>query len=281
MLKTAASLSSICFLLILSCKQHKVNPPHVSQTVDTTATVQVDDEDEFYDSSDYQNSAFKLIANYPTITDTTAFIKELRANCHIWTRNSQRPSAAINYFRRTKIHGSTSPVYIIEYDYHDGSSAEFPWKKQYIFNKDGKLLSILRAMRIDIVHIFPKGNPFLIAVSSTAKGNGRHGVYCIQKDSLQQVFDGFIGNRPQTYDCSEDNAINVPNEFPYTFSDMNGDGYNDIVFAGKIKYAKIDLGLNEKTTAAKFIFLYHKKNGHFIEKEDYSRKYAFIYGNTK
>lgn len=281
MANTNKNIFYIFLLLILSsCKQSKNTPSVLQEISDTSNRVQIE-EDDIYEKYNYQDTTFELIANYPTIRDTITFIKELKANCHIWTRKAMQPFVTINYFKRTKIYGSKNFIYIIEYDYHDGSTSSFPYKNQYIFNSAGRLLGVLSMKRLDIVQIFPKNDPFLFGVSSTGHGNGGHSIYRARKDTLEQIYDGFIGNRPQTYDRNEDLALNVPNEFKYKIADLNNDGYNDITFSGKIKHSKIDLGVNEKLTPVKYVFLFNRDNGHFIEKEDYSKKYEFIYGNSK
>ncbi len=270
---------SLC--LVMACKRngtHSVEVLPVTVADSTSAGEEEDDVDQRYD---YQDSAFQLMKYYPVIGDTPTFIRALKANCHIWTRKSRQPFVTINYFKKTSIFGSSKPVYVIEYDYHDGPTASFPYKNQYVFNATGKLLAILSMMRMDIVQLFPNKAPFLFGVSSTGHGNGGHDIYRVRKDTLEQVLDDFIGTRPQTYDRNEDVAVNEPNEFRYRIADVNMDGYNDITFYGNIKHISNDSSMPEKLTPAKYIFLYHQHNGHFIEKEDYSKKYEYIYGNSK
>ena len=187
----------------------------------------------------------------------------------------------MNLFKKIKLYGSNKQFYLIEYDFQDGPTAGFPWKQQFIFDATGKFIKALSEMRVDIVNIFPKENSFLIGVSATGQGNGGHAVYRINSDTIEQIYDGFLGYRPETYDDNEDGDINEPNEFRYRILDVNKDGYNDIVFFGKVRYAKFDLGERDKIIFAKYVFLYNKNKEHFIEQEDYSKKYEFIYGNTK
>ena len=248
---------------------------------------------------DYQTIPFDLVKNFPYIFDTVNFIKELKENCHLFDRPSKEEK--INYFKKTKLYGSDKEFYIIEYDYRDGATCAFPWKYQIVFNTNGKLVKILSNIRVDIVKIFPRENPFLISVSSTGHGNGWHEINRIQSDTLEKVYDEFLSNRPQTYDRCEDNTVNEPNEFHYKIVDANNDAYNDITFYGKIVLiqGRTKQGnwydneiINGKTISysvdnpfkkipAAFTFLYNPKSGHFIEQEDYSKKYEYIFGDTK
>jgi hypothetical protein len=248
---------------------------------------------------DYQTIPFDLVKNFPHISDTLNFIKELKKNCHLFDRPSQGDK--INYLKKTKIYGSDKEFYIIEYDYRDGAICAFPWKYQIIFDTRGKLLKILSDIRVDIVKIFPNGNPFLIGLSSTGHGNGWHEINIIEGDTIENVYNGFLGNRPQTYDVNQDNSVNEPSEFHYKVNDVNKDGYNDIVFFGKIvliqgrtkegdwydneiingKTVSYSVDNPFKRIPVAFRFLYNPKSGHFIEQEDYSKKYEYIFGDTK
>jgi hypothetical protein len=282
----------LILLFFIGCKQHprpvddvvKADTAFATQPSNILKTRQTPSEEESDTATTfkYQTTPFPLIKEYPIIRDTLAFIAALRENCHLYFRKKElKTSEEIHYFKKTKIYGSQQQFYIIEYYHGFGGTAACPWQYQFIFNLSGKLVSILSALRIDIVKIFPSQPPFLITVSTTGKGNGWHNVYRIKNNKLEDIYDHFLGYRPQTYDAHEDNDINTPNEFPYKTKDVNKDGYNDLVFAGKITYSTIDLGINNKTVSARFVFLYNQQTGHFTEQEDYSKKYEFIYGNTK
>ena len=140
---------------------------------------------------------------------------------------------------------------------------------------------MLSAIIIERVKIIPNENPYLFALSSTPHGNGGHSIFRVNRDTIEEVYDGFLGYRPQTYNTGYDTEENIPNELYHKFVDDNKDGFNDIVFFGKVRYSKIDLGTQDNIAKVKFVFLYEKANGHFTEKEDYSEKYKFIYGDTK
>lgn len=107
-----------------------------------------------------------------------------------------------------------------------------------------------------------------------------HEIFRAKKDTIENIYGGFRGNRPQTYDSYYGIAINEPYEFPITIADVNHDGYNDVIFSGKIKYVKPENDRVQKILPVKFIFLYDKAKKKFIEKEDYSKKFEFIYGDT-
>jgi hypothetical protein len=247
----------------------------------------------------YQTSPFLLIKEFPKIKDTSRFIQALKENCHLYEEHSN--SETINYFKKIKLYGSSKQFYLIEYDFHDGPTAGFPWKQQLIFDTTGKFIQVLSDIRVDVVKIFPKENAFLIGISATGHGNGGHGVYRISSDTLEQIYSAFLGSRPQTYDTNEDNSVNEPYEFHYKIIDVNNDGYNDIKFFGKIVLiqARAKNGdwydqetINGKTIyysvdhpfkkiPAVYNFLYNPMNGHFEEQEDYSKKYEYLFGDTK
>lgn len=221
---------------------------------------------------------FAGVKEYPFIKDTALFVKQLKGNCHIWLRLNAFHHSSINYFKKVELYGSNKSTYLIEWDFHDGPMGEYPWKEQFIFDDKGKLLKLLNEVHIDTETIFPGRKPFLFAMSSTAKGNGMHEIYRIRKDTLQQVYDGMLGLRPNTYSTGYFNFSNEPDELYHTYTDVNKDGYNDLLFFGKVIYeAK---GKND-TIPVKYIFMYHPASGHFVEKEDYSKKYEYIYGDTK
>jgi hypothetical protein len=233
------------------------------------------------DKFDYQIYPFKEITLFPKIKDTSNFIEKLKRNCHLYYQNKSILGETINYFKKIKIFGGDSEYYLLEYDFHNGANVQFPWKKQFIFDLNGKLIKILSEIRLDVVKIFPNQSPFLFGVSSTPHGNGWHEIYKIKSGGLAQIYNGFLGRRPQTYCRGGDNAINIPIEFNHKFMDINNDGFNDIIFYGKLLYTKVDMGVQDKTIPVKFVFLYNPKTGHFSEFEDYSKKYKFIFGDTK
>ncbi len=289
-------LAIIISILTISCNSTLQKKETVA--IDSTI-LEIQSNTETAQDYDFQTSLFDQVKNFPHISDTTKFITELKDNCHLFDRESKFET--INYFKKTKLYGSDKDFFILEYDFKSGSMASFPWKDQIIFDSRGKLINISSAIHLDIVKIFPNENPFLIGTYSTAKGNGRHQVYRIQNDTLENLYEGFLGNRPQTFDRYEDNTINEPYELECKIYDINKDGFNDIVFSGKLVFLQAysdkagwyDNELkNGKTISYSvdnpwkkmpitFEFLYNTKTKQFIEKEDYSKKYEYLFGNTK
>ena len=269
-------------LLTMSCKQKRQDKADIVNTVDTTVkskdVVEVP-KPEPVEKSDYQTAPFEIEKYYPKILDTADFIKALEENCHLYS--NERSSKRLEKFKKIKLNGSAKDFYYIEYSNPLYSNAEFPGRHQVVLDNNGKLLKVITALRLDLVRILPTENPYLFALLATAHGNGGHEIFRINTDTIEQVYDGFLGYRPQTYSTGYGNDVNIPNELYHRFSDENNDGLNDVTFFGKVRYSKIDLGTEDKVASVKFIFFYNKGNGHFIEKEDYSEKYKFIYGDTK
>jgi hypothetical protein len=247
---------------------------------------------------EYQTVPFEGIKQYPLIPDTLNFIQALQKNCHLYERRSE--VSKINFFKKTQIYGSEKDYIVLEYDYNDGNGAmgACPWKNQIIFDSQGKLIRILSCDRVDFVTLFSGKNPFLMGVSSDAKGNGKHSIYKIQQDTFENIFNGFSANRPQTYDGHQDRSVNEPTEFPYSFQDKNQDGYKDLIFQGNIVVLEEERGVTQgrnaqgekieytvetpyKKVPVFFIFLYNPQTGHFEEEENYSKKYEFIFGNSR
>lgn len=274
-------------LLTFSCKQH-LQDKKTYQNSDSVSIVDTSiqgkdlvetSKSEAIENFEYQKVPFQIDKYYPRVSDTFGFLKAIVENCYLYS--NERSSKHLEKLKKIKLNGSDKDFYYIEYSYPISSNAEFPGRYQIILDDKGNLLKVLSAVRVDIIKIFPSEKKYLFALLSTAHGNGGHEIYKVTKDTLEQVYDGFLGNRPQTYSTGYDNEVNIPYELHHKFSDENNDGFNDIVFFGKVRYSKIDLGTQDKTLPVKFVFLYNKTNGHFVEKEDYSEKYKFIYGDTK
>ncbi len=247
---------------------------------------------------EYQTVPFERIKRYPQIPDTLNFIQELKENCHLFDRKST--VSKINFFKKTSIYGSEKDYILLEYDYNDGNGAmgTCPWKNQILFDSEGKLVQVLSCDRIDVIEIFPQKKPLLMGLFSTAKGNGGHSIYRIRKDTLENIFNGFSTHRPQTYDAHQDLSINEPLEFPYRFQDRNQDGYKDLIFTGNIVLLEDMRGVTRgrnpqgkdieytvetpyKKIPVSFIFLYNPQTEHFEQKENYSKKYEYIFGPSK
>jgi len=241
---------------------------------------------------------FTLINSFPFIKDSVYFINELKRIAHLELCNLVDVSnlnQRITYYRKFKIYGSEKDYILIEYDYGDGCEAGFPWKYQCIFTVDGKLVKVFSALRFHFIKIFPHKNPFFLTVISSARGNGGHEIYKISADTLQNVYDGYTNYQTQTYDACEDHNVYEPNELSIHVEDVNKDGYNDIVFTGKIVLIQgitkdsvwYDYKINGSDTInysisnpfkklpVKYVFLYNPVTKHFTESNKYSIKYSF------
>jgi hypothetical protein len=229
---------------------------------------------------------FTFIKEFPVIKDTIAFIKELRKSCVLEVDDMNGSfKEDITYYRRLQINGSNERFILLEYDYHDGCGAAFPWKYQLIFKNDGTLVKSIDGERFELVTIFPNQPPFLLIVTATSKGNGGHQIYKISGDTLENIYDGYKDYETQTYDAHQDNTIFEPYELKLKIKDYNQDGWNDIAFYGKMvlirgvdKTGAIwfdgEREISEKHPFIKipveYIFLYNRRTGHFEGKEPYS-----------
>ncbi|MFM1999087.1 MAG: hypothetical protein RL204_1034, partial [Bacteroidota bacterium] len=181
-----------------------------------------------------QDSVFSEIAFYPEIRDSSKFITELLDFCNIELEPSVVGNGKISSFKKVNIYGSASDYILIEYDYAERSSASYPWKYQFLFTNQGTLIETMSALRFEWISIFKDENPFLLALSSTSKGNGGHNLYQISGEKLEDVLDDELDYFLRTYDAHEDNAINQPYEMMLLIEDKNADGLNDIAFKGKV-----------------------------------------------
>lgn len=235
------------------------------------------------------------IKNFPIIKDSAELISEIKYTFDLVIDKSeeQRLKEKITVYKKVKLYGSDKDYIFIEYDYGVGCNASYPWKYQLILTTDGKLVSKLSELKYEFLEIFKNENPFLLTLTSTAKGNGGHNIFKINGDSLLNVYSSYEDFEIQTYDCHEDSRIYEPNELKLIVKDFNHDGINDISFNGlnvliQGKNKNGDLydteEVNGKTITysvdhpfrkipLEFIFLYDKKTGRFKAKEDYIKKY--------
>ncbi|WP_196887935.1 hypothetical protein [Aureivirga sp. CE67] len=242
---------------------------------------------------------FKEIQNFPEIKDSLAFMKQLRVdfNLDFDLANARPEEHKILNYEKVKLFGSDKDFYIIEYYYTDVSSASFPDKKQYLIDEKGNLIESFWALKYRFVEIFKDKPPFLLATYSTAKGNGWHEIYRFKKDSIINIFRGLNGAYLRTYDTHTDESIIKNEELSFEILDENKDGFNDIVFSGKVLMIMglivendtiwVD-GINEeeyteenpfKTIDVEYVFLYNPKTEMFEPKEAYKMKYLDINDN--
>jgi len=242
------------------------------------------------------DTIFRQVADFPTIKDTTKFIKDLRQifGLEVDESSFQKANEKITTYKKVKIYGSDYDYFFIEYDYGNGSGAAFPWKYQILLTTDGKLVKTLSGQRFEFVKIFKNENPFLLTVIGTSKGNGGHEIYKISADTLESIYEGYFDYAVRTYDAHEDNRIYEPNELTLKIKDFNNDGFNDIAFVGKIvliqgqtkngdwfdsetvngKTITYSIDNPFKKISVEFVFLYDKQTGHFKAKENYTEKYG-------
>lgn len=234
---------------------------------------------------------FKYVADFPTIKDTALFISELvnTFNLDVHESQVQKENEKIKSFKKVKLYGSDKDYIFIEYDWYNGSMAEFPWKYQLLMTTDGRLIKKLSGMRFEFVSIFPEQNSYLLILNATARGNGGHEIYRMTSDTLQNVYEGYVDYKLTTYDAHEDISIFEPNELRIRFEDENKDGFNDIVFSGQElmlgKYTKDSLWYDVEEgkpftvnnpayrNSVKYIFLYDKLSGTFKSKKRYTQSY--------
>ncbi|MDD2983448.1 MAG: hypothetical protein PHQ74_08670 [Crocinitomicaceae bacterium] len=235
------------------------------------------------------------IAGFPVIVDTTQFIANLISvyNLEVELDPNRINSDAITVYKKVKIHGSTADYLLIEYDYKNGSTAAFPWKYQLLLNSAGKLVHTFNALRFEFLSVFPNQNPFLLTVTATGKGNGKHQLYKMRNNELVNVLDENLEAHLQTYDAHEDDRINEPSELSIHIQDDNTDGFNDLFFRGNVVFTQgmtknghwfdseiingkqVDYSAQNpfKKIPVEYIFLYDQQSGHFKVKENYKEKY--------
>jgi hypothetical protein len=236
-------------------------------------------------SATQENKIFRQVFDFPTIRDSTKFMKDLRqiSGIEVEESSAQKANEKISTFKKVKLFGSDKDYFFIEYDFEAGSMASYPWKFQILMTPEGRLVNSLSGQRFDFVSIFPRQNPFLLIVKATAKGNGGHEIYKISADTIENVYEGYFDYDVQTYDAHEDQSIYEPFELNIAFKDENKDGFNDIVFTGQKlmlgKYTRDSLWYDSENGKAftsenpaekisiKYIFLYDKQTGHFKAKE--------------
>lgn len=211
------------------------------------------------------------VENSPQIKDSVRFIKELRSvfGLEEYESESQKKFEHIETCKKVKLFGSNDVFYFVEYDFVDGCGASFPWKYQFLLSEKGEPFAKLGGIRYEFINLAKNQNPYLLVVNSTYKGNGGHEIFKIANDTIENVFEGFSDYFPRTYDIHEDNHINSPGELKMKIVDKSKDNLNDIMFYGHIMSGNNKVPVN-------FVFVYNKKTGHFVEEEDYSKKYMYL-----
>lgn len=291
------TLIFIFLLIVISCKpkhtpivaSNAVKPAVVAETTEIRPKI---NRPEYHFPKD---SIFSEIANYPTIKDTAKFISELIYKFDLEI-DSDDPigKGEITAFKKLKIYGSNKSFFLVEYDWKDGCMAAYPWKNQLIFDEKGKIITTLYCERFEMVQVFPGKNPCLLTLFETAKGNGGHQLYKITADTLENIYEGYYDYAIRTYDAHRDCCVYEPNELNLKIQDNNKDGFNDLIFYGKMLFImgrsktgkwydnaiingdtiKYSLENPFDTVDIKLIFEYNSQSGHFKAKEDYVKRYG-------
>jgi hypothetical protein len=232
---------------------------------------------------------FSPVLSFPLIEDTAVFIGQLKeftdGDCGFDERLFGEEK--ISFYRRIKINGSDQDIILVEYKYTGGPTVCFPYKQQFLFKPNGKLFATMYALRFEMLRIFPGQKPFLLTVTSTARGNGGHQLYKVSGDTLENIYEGYMDYEVQTYDAGEDQWVFEPNALKASVLDVNKDGVNDLVFSGKIVLIQ---GLSKdsiwydgeystdnpfKKLPIRYVFLYDKTSGRFKESKKYSNGNPF------
>lgn len=238
---------------------------------------------------------FSMISTFPEIADTSEFIREMIDFFEIEVDFQEKDelSGRINEYKKIKINGSENSFVILEYEYKGGAMATFPWRYQILMSEDGKPIETFSGLRYELIEIIPNENPFLLILKVSSRGNGGHEIYKVVDGKLENVYEGYYDYDLRTYDNHQDLAVYEPEELTIKIKDDNGDGFNDLIFEGKLIYlmAKSPKGfwydvdeINGKTieysienpwkkSSIKFVFLFDEKTGHFVAKENYHEKY--------
>jgi hypothetical protein len=179
----------------------------------------------------------------------------------------------ITSYRKINIHGSKTPVVLLEYDYEDGSGACYPWRNQFLFRPDGRLMAILDAERFWMERLFPHQKPYLMALYSTYHGNEGHKILKIVGDTIINIYPGWEGeNFVRTGGVTSDHRF-LPDELHHRVRDLNRDGYNDIEFYGRYQFnpygGEMDDSGDAYSIPVRYTFLYRPNIGRFVPRRDF------------
>ena len=198
--------------------------------------------------------------------DSLILINSIKSATRFEQDTAYKKYEKISAFKRINIMGANEKIVFIEFEYGNTSGASWPGKFQTLFTANGRLIGSVFAESYKFVNINKNENPYLFTLETTQHGNGGHSLYKLNGDTLEDSYDGFSDCYLRTYDSNEDYSINEPFELKLSIKDFNNDGFNDISFSGS-------LITNDKKTPVSFQFIFNKQTGHFIEKEDYCKRY--------
>lgn len=237
-------------------------------------------------SQDRSYSARFSVQDCPIVKDSTVLLKDIeefsKISSNTQLTNCGSDNLKILTYKKIKINGSKDHFVLLEYEYKDGLPEYFPWRHQLILDSNGKLVEHLTANSVQLLKVSFNEDPYLLALIVHRRGMGGHQLLKMQKGKLEKVFDSYdLHFKPETYNAYKSSYYNDPFEMNMSIKDDNKDGFNDLIFTGKIIYngrgnsVEDDLK-NNKNIDVKMIFQFDKKTGRFISKEDYAKKYSFL-----
>lgn len=269
-------------LLLICCRNRtekaKIEDPPVTEII----------------SAEPDTATVHLVKEFPALKDTVAFIKQLIgvSGVQVFQSPVQAKEQKITYYQKVRIHGSERSFFLVEYDWKVGPNAGFPWKTQFLLDENGGLISTFFALRWELLKVFNNEHPYLLTVTSTAKGNGAHSLYGFHKGKFEDLLYSPDSMAVSTYDQYEDHAVYKPHELSLLVKDENHDGVNDISFHGKILLIRgrspagvwydAEMINGKKVTYSpdhpfrsipvNYIYLYDTLQGIFRPKENYRRE---------
>ena len=289
-MKKTIVIPLILILLGFKCKEsEKVSNQNTTINEETLVS-----EEKLENEIEYEDR-FSMISTFPEIADTSEFIREMIDffKIEVDFQEKDELSGRINEYKKIKIYGSDNSFVILEYEYDGGTMAAFPWRYQILMSEDGKPIESFSGLRYELIEVIPNEEPFLLILKVTSRGNGGHEIYQAVEGKLKNIYEGYFNCDLKTYDKYQDLAVYEPEELEIKIKDDNGDGFNDLIFEGKLIYlmAKSPKGfwydvdeINGKTieysienpwkkSPIRFVFLYDKETGHLVAKENYHEKY--------
>lgn len=236
---------------------------------------------------------FEAVANYPNIADSASFMAQL---VKIFDLKEESPfgKSEITQYKKIKIYGSDSTFILLEYYFGGVSGVYYPWKVQLVLTEAGDLVGKLHVEEVKMFKVFPGENPFLLGFYGGYRGNGGHVLLKVSADTLEHTLQDYNRGGLKTHDAHLDHLVYEPSELKLRVGDFNKDGFNDLVFSGKLLQIE---GISEegytypiypdmensheymlknpiKKIPIRLIYHYNPETGHFEVSEDYKLKYA-------
>ncbi len=140
----------------------------------------------------------------------------------------------ITQYKKVKIYGSDSTFILLEYYFGGISGINYPWKVQLVLTEAGDLVGKLYVEEVKMFKVFPKENPFLLGFYGGYRGNGGHVLLKVSADTLEHTLQDYNRGGLKTHDAYLDHLVYEPYELKLRVGDFNKDGFNDLVFSGKI-----------------------------------------------